>query len=243
MSFVLILGATSDIAKSLAVEYAADGYDLYLAARNSHRLEKLADEIRQRFGRRVECFELDVLDYDAHAAFYDRLEEKPIGVIQAVGYLGDQDAAHHDFGEARRIIDTNFTGVVSLLNLIADDFENRKSGFIVGISSVAGERGRRSNYMYGSAKAGLTAYLSGLRNRLSTSNVHVLTVKPGFVATKMTEGRDLPPLLTAHPDRVAKAILRAQRAGKNVLYTKSIWRWIMLVVRSIPEPVFKRMNV
>jgi len=126
---------------------------------------------------------------------------------------------------------------------VYNDFEKRKSGFIIGISSVAGDRGRKSNYIYGSAKAALTAYLSGLRNRLYVANVHVLTVKPGFVATKMTEGMDLPEKLTAQPEAVAEDIYRAQQKNKNVLYTKWIWRWVMLIIKVIPEWKFKRMSI
>ena len=169
--------------------------------------------------------------------------EKLLGVISAVGYLGDQARAQSDFDEARTIMDTNYTGVVSLFNIIANDFEHRRSGFMIGISSVAGDRGRKSNYFYGSAKAALTAYLSGLRNRLHDAQVHVLTVKPGFVATKMTEGMDLPEKLTAQPEEVAKDIYKAQQKNKNVLYTKWIWRWVMLVIRTIPEWKFKGMDL
>jgi hypothetical protein len=132
---------------------------------------------------------------------------------------------------------------VSLFNIIANDFEKRRSGFIVGISSVAGDRGRKSNYIYGSAKAALTAYLSGLRNRLYDAQVHVMTVKPGFVATKMTEGMDLPEKLTAQPEEVAKDIYKAQQKSKDVLYTKSIWRFIMMIITAIPEWKFKGMSI
>ncbi len=145
-------------------------------------------------------------------------------MISAIGYLGEQEKAQSDFKEAQQIMDTNYTGVVSLFNIIANDFEDRRSGFMVGISSVAGDRGRKSNYIYGSAKAALTAYLSGLRNRLYDAQVHVMTVKPGFVATKMTEGMDLPEKLTAQPEEVAEDIYKAQQKGKNVLYTKWMWR-------------------
>jgi short-subunit dehydrogenase len=243
MSYILIAGATSDIAKAIAREYAKHGYDLYLAARKPEELEALARDIRIRTGRKVEILKLDILDFDSHEAFYQSLEEKPLGVISAVGYLGDQQKAQSDFTEAKRIIDTNYTGVVSLFNIVANDFEKRKSGFIVGISSVAGDRGRKSNYIYGSAKAGLSAYLSGLRNRLYEAQVHVMTVKPGFVATKMTEGMDLPEKLTASPEEVAKDIYEAQRKGKDVLYTKWMWKYIMLIIKLIPEWKFKGMSI
>ena len=243
MSCVLIIGAKSDIAKATAREYAKHGYDLCLAARNVDELREFARDVEIRTRREVRLCELDILDFDSHQRFYESLEEKPLGVISAVGYLGDQKKAQENFEEARRIIDTNYTGVVSLFNIIANDFEKRRSGFMVGISSVAGDRGRKSNYLYGSAKAALTAYLSGLRNRLHESQVQVLTVKPGFVATKMTEGMDLPEKLTAQPDEVAKDIFRAQQKGKDVLYTKWIWKYIMMIIRMIPEWKFKGMSI
>ncbi len=243
MSYVLIIGAKSDIAKATAREYAKHGYDLYLAARNSEELEEFAKDVITRTQRTVQLLELDILDYKSHQSFYDNLEEKPLGVISAIGYLGEQEKAQSDFDEAQQIMDTNYTGVVSLFNIIADDFEKRRSGFMVGISSVAGDRGRKSNYIYGSAKAALTAYLSGLRNRLYDAQVHVLTVKPGFVATKMTEELDLPEKLTAQPEAVAEDIYKAQQKGKNVLYTKWIWRYVMLIIRNIPEFQFKKMSI
>jgi len=243
MSYLLIVGAKSDIAKATAREYAKHGYDLYLAARDVDELKAFAQDIITRTQKDVQLVELDILDYESHQAFYDNLKEKPLGVISAVGYLGDQTKAQSDFTEAKRIIDTNYTGVVSLFNIIANDFEQRRSGFMVGISSVAGDRGRKSNYLYGSAKAALTAYLSGLRNRLYEAQVHVLTVKPGFVATKMTEDMDLPEKLTAQPEEVAKDIFSAQQKGKNVLYTKWIWKYVMMVIKMIPEWKFKGMNI
>jgi short-subunit dehydrogenase len=243
MSYVLIIGAKSDIAKATAREYAKNGYDLYLAARNVDELKEFAQDVITRTQKDVQLVELDILDYASHQAFYDNLAEKPLGVISAVGYLGDQEKAQSDFSEAQKIIDTNYTGVVSLFNIIADDFEERRSGFMIGISSVAGDRGRKSNYIYGSAKAALTAYLSGLRNRLYDTQVHVLTVKPGFVTTKMTENMDLPEKLTAQPEDVAIDIYKAQQKGKNVLYTKWIWKWVMMVIKMIPEWKFKGMSI
>ncbi len=243
MSYILIIGAKSDIAKATAREYAKHGYDLYLAAREADTLEAFANDVTVRTQRVVKLVELDILDYQSHQAFYEQLEEKPLGVISAIGYLGEQEKAQSDFDEARRIMETNYTGVVSLLNIVADDFEQRRSGFIVGISSVAGDRGRKSNYIYGSAKAALTAYLSGLRNRLYGAQVHVLTVKPGFVATKMTEGMDLPEKLTAQPDEVAEDIYKAQQKNRNVLYTRWMWRWVMLIIKTIPEFQFKKMSI
>jgi len=243
MSYVLIVGAKSDIAKATAREYAKNGYDLYLGARNVNELKEFAQDVITRTQKDVQLVKLDILDYTSHQAFYDNLEEKPLGIVSVVGYLGDQEKAQSDFNETQKIINSNYIGVVSLFNIVADDFEKRKSGFIIGISSVAGDRGRKSNYIYGSAKAALTAYLSGLRNRLYDANVHVLTVKPGFVATKMTKNMDLPERLTAQPEDVAKDIYKAQQKGKNIFYTKWIWKWVMLIIRNIPEFQFKKMSI
>jgi len=243
MSYILIVGAKSDIAKAVAREYAHNGYDIYLAARESDELIDFAKDITVRTQRVVKLLELDIVDYDSHQAFYEQLDEKPLGVISAVGYLGDQELAQREFSEAQKIVDTNYTGVVSLLNIVANDFETKRAGFIVAISSVAGDRGRKSNYIYGSAKAALTAYLSGLRNRLYDAQVQVLTVKPGFVATKMTADMDLPEKLTALPNEVAEDIFSAQQSGKSILYTKWIWRYIMMIIGLIPEWQFKKMSI
>lgn len=241
--YILIIGAKSDIAKAVARKYAKEGYQLYLMARDSASLAEFSSDLRIRFEVKVECLDLDILDYNSHRTCYDSLTKKPFGVITAVGYLGEQEKAEKDFEESVQIINTNFTGLVSFLNVVANDFEKRKSGFICGISSVAGDRGRKGNFIYGSAKAALTTYLSGLRNRLYESGVHVMTVKPGFVATKMTEGLELPKKLTATPQQIANDIYKAQQKRKNVVYSIWLWRWIMLIVRNIPEWQFKKMNI
>lgn len=242
-NYVFVIGAKSDIAKAISRKYAQNGYNLYLSARNAQELNDFASDIRIKYDREVKIVEFDVLDYEHHQEIFEKLEVKPIGVISVVGYLGEQEIAQKSFEETHKIIDTNYTGPVSLLNIFAQDLEQKKKGFIIGISSVAGDRGRKSNYTYGSSKAAFTAYLSGLRNRLSESNVHVLTVKPGFVATQMTKGLDLPPLLTAQPEEVANDIFKAQNRSKNTLYTKWFWRYIMTIIKSIPEMIFKKMNL
>ena len=243
MGYVLIVGASSGIAKPLARKYAEAGYDLYLAGRDLQVLDGLANDLRIRAQVDVQCFELDVTATESHEAFFATLPVTPVGVISLVGYLGDQVVAQSDFSETRKIIETNFTGIVSILNIAANLLEAQLKGFIIGTSSVAGDRGRKSNYVYGSSKAGLAAYLSGLRNRLHDSNVQVLTVKPGFVATPMTVGMELPKRLTAQPEEVASSIYRAQQKGRSVLYTLWIWRWIMLVIRAIPEGIFKKTSI
>ena len=243
MSFVLIVGAKSDIAKELARVYAKNGYNLYLAARDSDSLADLKQDIEVRSGVEVVLKDLDITAYETHEDFYNNLEERPLGVVVVSGYMIEQKKAQNDWNESLQTINVNYTGAVSLLNIVANDFEKERRGFIVGVSSVAGDRGRKANYIYGSAKAAFSAYLGGLRNRLYESGVNVLTVKPGFVATKMTEGLDLPKKLTAQPEDVALDIYNAQQKGRNILYTKPIWQLVMLIIKHIPEFIFKKMSI
>jgi len=243
MPWFLVLGAKSDIARASARRFAGQGFNIYLAGRGHKELEEDAADLAIRYKINAKSLEFDALDFKSHPGFYESITEKPLGVLCAVGHLGDQKKAEGDFEEAQKIMETNYTGCVSILNIIAADLEKRKEGFIIAISSVAGDRGRQSNYMYGSAKAGLSAYLSGLRNRLSPSNVSVLTVKPGFVATRMTRGLDLPKALLASPEQVAEDIFRAWKKGKNIVYTRWYWKFIMAVINNIPERIFKRMKL
>ena len=243
MKNILILGATSDMAQAIAKKYAAAGWSLTLAAREAELLEPIASDLRVRSGMEVATTSFEATDLAAHPGFYAALPAKPDAVVACFGYMGDQEAVRHDPVEARKTIDINFTGMVSILGLIADDFEARGAGNIAAISSVAGDRGRQSNYVYGAAKAGLTAYLSGLRNRLAKKGVHVLTVKPGFARTKMTENLELPAALTAAPEQIADAVFRGMEKKKNVVYTLWPWRFIMLVIRHIPECIFKKMGM
>ncbi len=243
MSYVFIVGAKSDIAKEVARVYAKNGYDLYLSARDASELEELATDIQVRSGVEVKLIDLDVTKYKTHEKIYEDLEEKPLGVIYVAGFMADQDEAQENWSKSLNTINVNYTGAVSFLNIVANDFEKQRRGFIVGVSSVAGDRGRKTNYIYGSAKAAFSTYLNGMRNRLHESGVSVLTVKPGFVATKMTEGLDLPEKLTAQPQEVADDIFSAQQSGKSTLYTKWMWRYIMLIIKHIPEFIFKKMSI
>lgn len=237
---VLILGATSAIATAVAREFARSGADITLAARNHAALKELAADLQVRYGVAVHTRAFDALDMDAHPAFVDDLPQLPDVAVVAFGAMADQQQAQQDQPTARKIIDTNFTGAASILEALASPMQRRGSGGIIGISSVAGLRGRASNYAYGSAKAGLTAWLSGMRNRLASTGVHVMTVLPGFVDTPMTEGMDLPAPLVASPEQVARDIVSGWEKKKDVVYTKWIWRWVMLVIRLLPEAVFKR---
>lgn len=239
-NWILILGANSDIARATAREFAFDGYNIQLASRNTKELEKEAEHLKVKFGIKAQVFYFDALDFDSHSEFYSGLNEKPAGVVAAFGTLGDEAMARQDFFKAQNIIETNYLGAVSILEIVAADFERRRWGFIIGISSVAGDRGRQSNYLYGSAKAGFTAFLAGLRHRLFAAGVSVLTVKPGFVDTKMTQGLGLPAKLTAPPKEVAEKIVKAMKKKKKVIYVKPIWKLIMLVIIHLPEWLFIR---
>lgn len=241
---LLLLGANSDVAHAVARKWAGkQKADIILASRDMAALELKAQDLRVRCEATVETAAFDALDTCSHRTFYQNLDPKPDGVVLAFGYNGDQQKAQEDFEEAGRIIDINFRGAVSILEIIAADFQTRRSGFIIAIGSVAGLRGRQSNYIYGAAKGALAVYLSGLRNRLSKAGVRVMTVLPGFIDTKMTAGMDLPQLLTASPEQVAEDIHAAHVKTKDRVYTRWFWRWIMLIIRAIPEPLFKRLSL
>jgi decaprenylphospho-beta-D-erythro-pentofuranosid-2-ulose 2-reductase len=239
---VLVLGARSDIGRALAHRFAAAGHPIVLAARNVHDLAQDKADLQIRHQVDVATAEFDVLHTDP-STFLGELEKLPMVAMMVVGLLGDQAASEKDTSSALTVMATNYSGPSSFLLELARQMEKRGSGWIIGISSVAGERGRGSNFIYGSAKAGLTAFLSGLRNRFSRSGVSVITVKPGYVDTRMTSGMKLPPMLTARPEEVAEAAYRAYRTGRDVVYVRPIWRLIMVVIRLVPESVFKRLRL
>ena len=243
MSTVLILGATSDMAIAIAKKFASQKYQVQLAAREPGQLTYVRSDLAIRYNVPCTLHAFDAMNFSSHEPFFRQLEPKPDVTICVFGYLGENEKAMVDEKEAATILHTNYTGAVSILNVAARYYAARKSGVIAGISSVAGIRGRQSNYMYGSAKAGFTAYLSGLRNRLYQNNVHVITVLPGFVYTRMTESLNLPALLTAQPSEVGEAVYKAVVARKNIIYVRWFWRWIMLLIKLIPEPVFKKMKL
>jgi len=236
----LILGATSDMARAVAHRYAREGYALQLAGRDTAMLEADAQDLRLRHRVAVSVHAFDVLDTQGFAPFLDALPALPDTALCAVGTMGDQETSQTDPEAATLVMRTTYEGPALILGLLAERMAARGHGVLIGISSVAGDRGRASNYVYGSAKAGLTAFLSGLRNRLSRSAVRVITVKPGFVATRMTEGMDLNPRLTAQPEAVAEAIWRAQKHRRDVIYVKPVWRYVMAIITALPEALFKK---
>ncbi|HDR9081986.1 MULTISPECIES: SDR family oxidoreductase [Burkholderia] len=241
---ILIIGATSAIATACARRWT-NGTRLFLVGRNAARLQQVTDDLNSR-GASATCMQLDVNDYAGHQALFARLEvEMPtidIALI-APGTLPDQDMCQHDAVIAVREFNTNATSLIALLTPLANRMEAHKHGVIAVISSVAGDRGRPSNYLYGSAKAALSTFCEGLRARLAKSNVHLVTVKPGFVDTPMTAGLPLPGPLVATADKVAADIDRAIAKRINVLYTPWFWSGIMLIIRSIPQFVFKRISL
>ncbi len=241
---VLILGATSAIARATAAAFAARGAALYLASRDAEELRRIAADIQVRYGVAVQHGLFDAEATDSHTAFFKSVlaaMPKLSGVVLAFGYLGDQQAAR-DFNVGAKVIAANFTGAVSILSHCANYFEPLQRGFIIGISSVAGDRGRQSNYVYGAAKGALSLYLQGLRNRLYASGVRVITVKPGFVDTAMTYG--LPGMfLVASPQAIGERIARTLDKSADVVYLPWFWRYIMLIIKHIPEAIFKRLKL
>ena len=240
---VLILGGRSDIGLATAHRFASSDFAIQLAARNADSLSDDKSDIELRYAVPVTLHDFDALDTATHGAFVDALPALPDVAVCAVGLLGNQADDERDPTAALTVLRTNFEGCASILEALAARFERRGSGTLVGISSVAGDRGRASNYIYGSAKAGFTAYLSGLRNRLHPAGVHVVTVLPGFVRTRMTEGLDLPSALTAAPEEVARAIIAAVNRRRDTVYVRRVWRPVMLIIRSMPEFIFKRLKI
>ena len=243
MAYVLIIGAKSDIAKSLAEVYAKNNYNLYLAGRNIDEIEEFSNTLKEKNSIEIKLKEFDIVKFNLHEEFYKSLKERPFGVILVAGFNPEQKEAELNWEISLRSINVNYVGPISILNIAANEMEKNQKGFIVGISSAAGDRGRQKNYIYGSSKGGLSTYLSGLRNRLFKKGIHVLTVKPGFVETKMTKGLNLPKKLTAQPSEVADDIFAAQKNKKDILYTSWIWRYIMIIIKSIPEFIFKKTDI
>jgi decaprenylphospho-beta-D-erythro-pentofuranosid-2-ulose 2-reductase len=243
MATVLILGSTSDIGAAIARKFASEKYDVLLAARKPEQLAPLESDIRIRYGVSCSSLAFDALRYDSHGAFFYAIPAKPEVSICVFGILDEEEAAFNEWHLTERMINTNYTGAVSILNVIAKYYITQKNGTIIGISSVAGDRGRASKLIYASAKAAFTVYLAGLRNKCYGEKVHVMTVKPGFVYTKMTENQPLPKLITSTPEQVADIIYSAHLRKRNVIYVKWFWRYIMLIIKIIPEFQFKKMKL
>ena len=239
---VLVLGGSSDIGRAAARAFAKAGYDVGLAGRDVAALEPDAADLRARYDVEVGLHQFDVLDTASFDRFVAGLPALPDVVISIVGLLGQQQDAESDLAHATAIMRSNYEGPALILGLFTEKFLARGGGTLVGVSSVAGDRGRASNYVYGSAKAGFSAFLSGLRARASRGGVHVVTVKPGFVRTRMTEGMKLIGPLTVEASVVGDAILAAVENKTDVVYVSGKWRLVMLIIKALPEAVFKKLK-
>jgi decaprenylphospho-beta-D-erythro-pentofuranosid-2-ulose 2-reductase len=241
MEKILIVGATSAIAEATARRFAHQGASLYLLARNQERMEGLSRDLKIRGAASVSYAVLDANDFASHEAVLERAIKQMDGldvVLIAHGTLGDQKACEKSFQLTMRELNTNAISVMSLLTHLANYFEAQRSGTIAVIGSVAGDRGRQSNYVYGTAKGAVSIFLQGLRNRLHKSGVHVLTIKPGFVDTPMTASFKKGPLW-ASPDTIAAGIVHSVSKKKNEVYLPGWWAAIMMIIRNIPERIFR----
>lgn len=247
MPSVVIFGAASEIARAMADEFARKGYALALAGRNTGELEVIADDLRIRHQRPCHVLPFDAEDLESHAGLVDTCTAAfgalPDGVVVCFGFLPDQAAAQRDFALAKKCLDVNHTGAMSVLERFAAEMEARRWGFLAAVSSVAGDRGRKSNYHYGAAKAALTTYLEGLRHRLHASGVRVTTLKPGFVDTRMTFGMKVPAPLLTSAEKAGRLCVRAILRGRGTAYVPEYWRLILLLIRHLPEFIFKKTNL
>ena len=245
MRRILVVGATSAIAQATMRHFAKDGASFFLAARSQEKLSMLVSDLKTRGAKDADTFLFDVDEFEAHDALFKTAEQSMGGVdvfIVSHGTLPNQKNCEASVQEALSEFKTNAVGFVSLLTLAANYFEEIGAGTIVVMSSVAGDRGRKSNYVYGAAKAAVSTFTAGLRNRLYSTGVNVITVKPGFVDTPMTSEFSKN-FLWAKPADVGYDIYKGVVKGKSVIYTPWFWRFIMYVIKCIPEAIFKRMSL
>ena len=245
MSNILILGATSSIAKHTTRLFAADEHSLYLVARNEDKLAAMKQDMLVRGATDVHYETLDLADDSQHQNLIKRVTDS-MGSIDTVfiayGTLADQNKSATNYENTLKELQINCLSVISLLTILANQLEHQGSGSIAVITSPSGDRGRQSNYIYGTAKGALTIFLQGLRNRLSKSNVHVLTIKPGFVDTPMTKDFKKG-FLWVNPDVISKGIYNAINKKREVVYLPFFWRYIMIIIKSIPEKLFKHLSL
>jgi short-subunit dehydrogenase len=240
----IVLGASSSVGRAFARQAAAQGSDVVLAGRDTDDLQRTAADVALRSGRRADVMHFDAEATDEHEAFVDACIRRggPIDIFLLFGTMPEQEATDRDFTLALQTINVNYVGAVSVLNRLAPHLEAQGGGRVVVLSSVAGDRGRLKNYLYGSAKGALNLFLQGLRARLARSNVSVTTIKAGFLDTDMSYG--MPGLfLVASPDACAEACLKLSANGRDVAYFPLFWWAIMTIIKSIPERIFKRLNI
>jgi len=246
MRKIIVFGANSAIAQAAVRILADQGHSLYLVGRDPTKLKAVCDDLTTRGVKLAGSKALDLNDCSMHPAVLAEANAALGGydtVFIAHGELGDQAEAQKSFAALHRILETNFLSQASLLTYVANHFEAQKKGTIAVISSVAGDRGRQSNYAYGTAKGAMSVFLSGLRNRLAPSGVQVITIKPGFVDTPMTRNFAKGGPLWATPEEIAKGIVCAIDSRKDVVYLPWYWFWIMAIIKSIPEGIFKRLKL
>jgi len=246
MKKILIIGATSAIAHACARNWAGEKAAFFLVGRNTEKLAQAADDLRARGAVSVDVHALDMNDFDAHGtmldACYRTLTHIDVALI-AHGTLPDQQQCEQTSAHALKEFSSNGLSVIAVLTDLANRMEKDRHGTIAVISSVAGERGRPTNYLYGSAKAAVTAFCEGLRARMFKVGVHVLTIKPGFVDTPMTQGLPLPGPLVASAEKVAAIICKAVERKSDSVYAPHFWALIMLAIRNVPTVLFKRLNL
>jgi short-subunit dehydrogenase len=245
MKKVLIIGATSAIAQETAKLYAKEKAALFLVGRDESKLKAIEDDLKTRGAEQVISYTTDLNEFHKHQGLIDEAQDI-LGDIDVVliahGTLGKQEEFEKDFEKTHRSFKTNFISVASLVTILANHLEGKQKGSIAVISSVAGDRGRGSNYVYGTSKAAVSIFLAGVRNRLAKKGVQVLTIKPGFVDTPMT-AEFKKGLLWARPDTIARGIVKAIDRKKDVVYLPGFWRLIMFIIRHIPERIFKKLSM
>ncbi|MBN9313478.1 MAG: 3-oxoacyl-ACP reductase [Chryseobacterium sp. 39-10] len=241
---MIVLGSNSEVAQQFVEKTLQEGEKfatIFLLTSDVETALRFSQHIDVKYLQPTKIIPLDVLG----EVNYNQLDEIESNLLFcATGYLGEgTEEGLYDRKNTERIIDINYAKLVPILNFFAEKMERKRAGTMIVLSSVAGDRGRQSNFIYGSAKAAMTAYLSGLRNYLYSRKVHVMTVKPGFMETKMTEGLPLNPMLTATPKQAATSIYNAYKKGKNVAYVLPVWAIIMMIIRNIPEFIFKKLKM
>ncbi|MDH3588327.1 MAG: SDR family oxidoreductase [Gammaproteobacteria bacterium] len=243
---IVVFGATSAVAQALARLHAAAGDSLLLVGRNEQRLQDLVNDLGVRSGQDVQSLQADLAHIDGHPDLVNTINERMDNVSKYYffhGILPDQQHCERSWAATFDVLNTNFLSIASLLTLIANRVSEESNRSLVIVSSVAGDRGRQSNYVYGTSKGALNTFLEGLRNRLHKHGCHVMTVKPGFIDTPMTAAFSKQNFMWATPEKVASDIYKAANKRKDQLYTPWFWRYIMFVIRHLPEPIFKRLDL
>lgn len=235
---IFILGANSDLAKSLSLDLASDGYDLTLFSRNINSIKTHIIKLRNEFNVSVKAYEIDLNNFNLKIENIDL--SNLYGIICCAGYLGNQQKATIDKKEVDNIFNSNFIGIIKFIDLFKFELLKKNQGFILGVSSIAGTRGRKKNYYYGSAKAALTNYLSGLRSDLLKNNIDVFTVLPGFIDTKMIKNFRTPSFFTIQPEVLSKIIILSIRKRRLIIYQSLTWKIIDFIIKNIPEFIFKK---